>query len=217
MWRLSRTSSYSYPRVAVIWIDVHHAGETWYTRHVRFLRRSMYVTCVLSAGSHRTWEPFTLTQQSWTDSLLLRKKCSRLHLSARLRDLWDPSQFLSQHNYWNNVLKSNICWQTCYIGLLGLYHQHGISTFNTCSRRSTHWSLTGTGWGYKLRGVGLSHHTSWPSQLTAIRFPPKGLVRTQIKQSSITNWTKRDINPNLVSGTPSLDFYRSLSCKNSNY
>jgi hypothetical protein len=31
---------------------------------------------MLSAGGPRTWQPFTLTQQSWTDSLLPRKSAS---------------------------------------------------------------------------------------------------------------------------------------------
>jgi hypothetical protein len=39
------------------------------------------------------------------------KKCSRLHLSARLSGLRDPPQFLSQHNNWSSALKSNTCRQ----------------------------------------------------------------------------------------------------------
>jgi hypothetical protein len=39
------------------------------------------------------------------------KKCSRLHLSARLSGPWDPSQFLSQHSHWSSALKLNICQQ----------------------------------------------------------------------------------------------------------
>jgi hypothetical protein len=60
-------------RVVVIWIDIHHAGEIWYTQHVHFPRQSTYATRTLPVGSPRTWQPFMLTQQSWTDSLLLRK------------------------------------------------------------------------------------------------------------------------------------------------
>jgi hypothetical protein len=62
------------------------------------------------------------------------KKCSRLHLSARLSGLQDSSLFLSQHNHWSSALKSHICWRIGYISLLGPHHQHVISTFNTCSR-----------------------------------------------------------------------------------
>jgi hypothetical protein len=65
------------------------------------------------------------------------RKCSRLHLSARLSGLRDLPQFLSQHCHWSSALKSNICWWTCYVGLLGPYLQHVISIFNTCSRGQT--------------------------------------------------------------------------------
>jgi hypothetical protein len=39
-------------------------------------------------------------------------------------------------------------WLHSYISLLGLYHQHAIGTFNTCSRVPTPRSLTDTGKGY---------------------------------------------------------------------
>jgi hypothetical protein len=39
------------------------------------------------------------------------------------------------------------------LGLLGSYLQHTISTCNTCSRGSTHWSLIDTDGGYNLVGV----------------------------------------------------------------
>jgi hypothetical protein len=60
------------------------------------------------------------------------------------------------------------------LGLLGPYHQHAMGTFNTCSRGSTHRSLTNTGGGYKLGGADLLHHTPRPSQPTVLPFPPKG-------------------------------------------
>jgi hypothetical protein len=78
------------------------------------------------------------------------KKCCRLHLSAQLNGPWDPPQFLSQHNHLSSMLKLNIYWRTCYIGLLGSYHQHVISTFNTCSQGPTHRSLTDTGGGLQF-------------------------------------------------------------------
>jgi hypothetical protein len=102
------------------------------------------------------------------------KKCSLLHLSARMGGLQDPSQFLYQHNHWSSVLKTNICWWTYYIDLLDPYHQHVINTFNIFSRGPTHRSLTDTDGGYNLGGAGLPHHTPRPSQPTVLRFPPKG-------------------------------------------
>jgi hypothetical protein len=47
--------------------------KTWSTQHIRFPRQSTYATRTLPAGGPRIWQPFTLTQQSWADSLLPRK------------------------------------------------------------------------------------------------------------------------------------------------
>jgi hypothetical protein len=109
------------------------------------------------------------------------KKYSWLPLFAWLSGLWDPSQFLSQHNHWSSTLKPNIYWWICYISLLGPYHQHMISTFNTCSWGPTYQSLTDTGGGYNLRGADLLHHTPRPFQPRILHFPPKGTARSQVK------------------------------------
>jgi hypothetical protein len=101
------------------------------------------------------------------------KNCSQLHLT-QLSGPRDPPQFLYEHNHWSSALKPNICWWTGYIDLLGSYHQHVISTFNTCSHRPTHRSLTDTGGGYNLRGADFPHHTPWPSRPMVLCSPPKG-------------------------------------------
>jgi hypothetical protein len=101
------------------------------------------------------------------------------------------------------------------LGLLGIYHQHAIRTFNTCSQGSTHRSLTDTGGSYNLRGAGLPHHTPRPSQPTVLRFPPMDPARSQIIQSNISNWTKGTSNPKSREWEPPLDFYRNLSSKHS--
>jgi hypothetical protein len=92
-----------------------------------------------------------------------QEKVVWLHLSAQLSGPRDSPQFLSQHNHWSNALKPSICWWTSYIDLLGPYLQHAISIFNTCSRGPTHQSLTDTGGGYNLEGVGFPHHSPRPS------------------------------------------------------
>jgi hypothetical protein len=162
-------------------------GETWHTWHIRFSCQSTYATHTFPAGHPRMCQPFMLTQQSWIDSLLLRKIApestsqpdwvgSRTHLS-----------FSPKHNYWSSALKPNIYWRIGYIGLLGPYHQHVISTFNTCSRGPTHRSLTDTGRGYNHGGTGLPHHTPRPSQPTVLHFhlrAPSGL-RLTIQQIPI--------------------------------
>jgi hypothetical protein len=73
---LAQISGYSYPRVAVIRIDVHPAGETRLTQHVHFPHQSMYARHTLLAGGPRMWQPFMSHQQSWTESLLPRKRAS---------------------------------------------------------------------------------------------------------------------------------------------
>jgi hypothetical protein len=100
-----------------------------------------------------------------------KKKCSRLHLSAQLSGPWDPSHFLSQHNYWSSAFKPNICWRICYIGLLGTHLQYMISTFNTFSWGSTHRHLIDTSRGYNLGDTGFPHHSPCPFQHTVIYFP----------------------------------------------
>jgi hypothetical protein len=56
------------------------------------------------------------------------------------------------------------------LGLLGTYHQHAISTFNTWSWGLTHRSLTDTGGGYNLEGTDFPHTTPRPSQPTVSLF-----------------------------------------------
>jgi hypothetical protein len=76
---------------------------------------------------------------------------------------------------------------TSYISLLVTYHLHVISTFNTCSWGPTHRSLTDTGQGYNLGGLGYPHHTPRASQLMVLRFPPKGSIRSQVNHLIIDN------------------------------
>jgi hypothetical protein len=148
------------------------------------------------------------------DTIVPEKMCSQLHLSARSSGPRDPPQFLFQHNYWSSRLKSNICWWTYYISLLGPYLKHVISTFNTCSRGLTHRSLINTGGCYNLGDAGLPHHTPHPSQPMILRFPLRALSDLRLTIQPLPTGLKGS-NPNLPSETPPLDFYRSLSSKHS--
>jgi hypothetical protein len=74
MRRLPQTSGYSYPRVTAIQIDVHPTGENP-TNTTRMLpTQSMYAWRTLPVGGPRTWQPYMSHQQSWTESLLSRKR-----------------------------------------------------------------------------------------------------------------------------------------------
>jgi hypothetical protein len=87
------------------------------------------------------------------------------------------------------------------LGLLSLYHQHAIGTFNTCSRGPTHRSLTDIGGGYNLGGADLPHHTPRPFQPTVSTFhqrAPPGLQfnlvlstkpEFEFKEPIVTMWS----------------------------
>jgi hypothetical protein len=156
----------------------------------------IHTTCTLLASVHvchayafHGYSPYVATFHADPTELnkfiAPKKKCSRLHLSARLSGPHYLPQFLSQHNHWSSPLKPNICWRAGYIGLLGSYLQHVISTSNTCSQGPTHWSLTDIDGGYNLGGATLPHHTPRPSQPTVPRFPPKDPTGFRLSSQSL--------------------------------
>jgi hypothetical protein len=161
-----------------------------------------------------TYSNLSLVIKRWIDTTASEKKCSQLYFSARLSGSRDPPQFLSQHNHWSSRLKWNICWWTCYIGLLRPYLQCVISTFNTCSWGSTHRFLTNTDGGYHPGDLGFSHHTLRPSQPMILRFLLRALSGLRLTIQPLSTGLKKS-NPNLVSGSPPLDFYRSPFSKHS--
>jgi hypothetical protein len=118
------------------------------------------------------WQSFTLTQQSWTDSLLLRKSTpdstsqhswvvrgTRLSFSPKIAI---EAMCLSQTSIDNRLLD-----------LPGPYHQHAIGTFNTCSRVPTPQSLTDTGGGYHIENLRIATTLSPPFFFECSTDPPK--------------------------------------------
>jgi hypothetical protein len=122
------------------------------------------------------------------------KKCSWLHLSARLSAPQDPSQFLSQPNHWSNALKPNIYWRQTTLVYWANKYQYAIGMFNICSRGPTYQSLIDTGGGYNLVGADFPYHSLWPSQPTVLHFLPNGTTRFHIIHPNITNWIKEGTN-----------------------
>jgi hypothetical protein len=149
------------------------------TRYVWFPCQSMYAWRTLHAGGPRIWQPFTLTQQSWTDSLLPRKSVSdstsqpgwvvrgtRLSFSPNTAT---EALRLIQTSVDNRLL-----------GLPSPYHQHAISTFNTCSRVPTPRSSIDTGEGYHIENLGIATALCPPFPSEGSTDPPNGPTRSQI-------------------------------------
>jgi hypothetical protein len=174
-WR-PQISGYSYSRVAAIQIDVHPAGDTRPTRHTHptlspcMVLDHMYLTRSTHSNllcSH---------QWNWAGSLLPRKRTpdtiysTSADRSTGLYLVSLPKQSLKQWGQSQHSIDGRL------LGLPGLYLRHAIDTFNTCSRGPTHRSLTDTGGGYNLRGVGF-HITlpDFPNRLSStfhLRAPP---------------------------------------------
>jgi hypothetical protein len=114
-------------------------------------------------------------QQWWTEPPLPRKRAPTQSTTRRLPDPWVRTKFLSWASHWSSGDKTTTV-DVRLLVLLGLYHQHDIGTFNTCSRGPTHRSLIDTSGGYSLEGTGFPHTTLWPSQPTVspfhLRAPP---------------------------------------------
>jgi hypothetical protein len=122
-------------------------------------------------------------QHSWAGPLLPRKRASDTIHNKTVDWSMGPypvSLPIQPMNQWG---QSQPYVGGRLLGLPGLYHRHAISTFNTCSRGVTHRSLTDTGGGYKLGGVGFPHTTPRLSQLTVSTFHLKVPPGLQFNQS----------------------------------
>jgi hypothetical protein len=171
--KTATNNRYSYLGVTAIWIDVHHAEETWSTRHTH----SMLGPRMALDQTYLTWSTYSNLswshQQHWTDALLSRKttpeSTSQLGWVARRTHLsFSPNTSIEV------VHLSQASIDVRLLGLLDSYYLHAISTFNTCSRGPTHRSLTSIDEGYNLKGTGLLYYTPRPFQPMVLRFSPKG-------------------------------------------
>jgi hypothetical protein len=127
------------------------------------------------------YQPFTSHQQRWTNALLLRKSAP----DSTSQPCWvarGTRLSFSSNTTIEAVRLSQAFVDARLLGLLDSYHQHAVSTFNTCSRGPTYRSLTDTGGGYNLGGVDLPHHTPWSFQPTVLRFSPKSPARSHVNQ-----------------------------------
>jgi hypothetical protein len=122
-----------------------------------------------------------------------KRKCSRLHLSARLSGPQDLPQFLSKTTI-EAVGLSQVPVDGRLLGLPGPYHRHAIGTFNTCSRVPTPQSLTDTVGGYHIENLRITtiFSPSFPS--VGSTDPPNDPARSQIIHIVI-NFTREGNKP----------------------
>jgi hypothetical protein len=143
--------------------------HTFFTLSPRMVYDHMYLT--RSTYSNLSYG----RQQIWTDPLQPRRRAPDIIHSTPAD--WSAGPYTASPTTANGAVgKSQAYVDNWLLGLSGSYHRYAIGTFNTCSRGSTHRSLTDTGEGYNLGGVGLPHTTTWPSQPVVstfhIRVPP---------------------------------------------
>jgi hypothetical protein len=175
-------------------------GKTRPTCHIHFPCQSMYVRRTLPTGGPHIWQPFTLTQQSWTDSLLPRKSApdstSQLGWVVRGTCLsFSPNTTIGA------VRLSQTSVDNRLVGLPGPYHRHAIGTFNTCSRVPTPQPLTDTGRGYHVENHEIATALSPPFPSEGSTDPPNGPARSQIIHNNYQlNW-RGEQALNLVSGS----------------
>jgi hypothetical protein len=97
-------------------------GKTRPTRHVRFPHQSMYARRTLPAGGPRTWQPSTSRRQSWTESLLPRKRAPGIIPSMPADRSVDPYLVFLPSQPMKQWRKPNIHQQqaTKFIGTISL-------------------------------------------------------------------------------------------------
>jgi hypothetical protein len=158
-------------------------GKTRPTWHLRFPRQSTYAWRTLPAGGPCMWQPFTRRWQIWTDPTAPEKRGSwhnPQHVGWPVRGSV-PSFSPEPANEAGVVRQAPDDDQL--LGLPGLYHRHGIGTFNTCSWGPTERSLIDTGEGYNLGGAGSPHTHSLTFPTSCPHFPlmaPSGLHFNQV-------------------------------------
>jgi hypothetical protein len=174
-----QTSGYLYLRVAVNQIDVHSTGETWPTCHTY---PTLYPRMTLD---HTYLTRFTYSNLSWSHQQCwigpqLPKKGSWPNPQHDSWPIHESIQSFSPKATIEVVGVKSPSVDGRLLGLPGPYLWHSISTFNTCSWESTHRSLTDTDEGYNPGGAGFWQLTPRPFQSTVLRFPPNGLIRSQV-------------------------------------
>jgi hypothetical protein len=193
-------------------------GQTRPTRHVRFLRHPTYTRRTLPAGSPHTWQTFMKSSTAMDRATAPEKKGSRhnpQHAGWPIRGSvpsFSPEAAIEAVGVKTSSVSNQL------LGLPGPYHWHVIGTFNTCSRGSTHQSLTDTGGGYNLGSAGFSHTTPRPSQPVVSPFHLRARLVSGYPNQPLPTELKGDQALNLVSGslhsTSTITYHLSIAWAN---
>jgi hypothetical protein len=183
--------------VAAIWIDVHPTGKiqpTHYTHSTlspHMVPDHTYLTgSIYSNLSHSH-------QHIWTDPLLPRRRAPDPAHNTPTDWSMGSYQLLSQNSQ-EVVGKSQGSVDDRLLGLPNPYHQHVISTLNTCSWGLTHRSLTDTGGAYNhLRSprslrlsnfnIASSEMVMWSTYRRPMTFRPLSVYRSIYLRLTISN------------------------------
>jgi hypothetical protein len=175
--KTAKNKRYSYPRVAVIRIDVHPAGEPdQHATHIPCLVHIWFQTIRISHSQHIA--TFHIVVNRFEQILCPREEglstqpTARRLISSRVR-----TQLLSHNIQWGSEKKTSFCWQ------LATKLTEPISP--TCDRY-VQYLLTGANpsvlnrhrRGYNLGGAGFPYTTPRPSQPAVSTFhirAPSGL------------------------------------------
>jgi hypothetical protein len=152
----------------VIQIVVHSAGENP-TNTTRMLPKPVYVRPAYAFYGRSLYTATFHTDLTELDRFTVpEKKCSRLHLSARLSGPRDPHQFLSQHSHWSSALKLNICRQqtTRFTGPISPAYNRYVQYLPTGTNPSV----------LNRHRQGLPHRKPWIAVTLSPSFPSEGFT-----------------------------------------
>jgi hypothetical protein len=149
--------------------------------HILHEKPDIHDTYALTTSHMR--QPFVLTQQSWTESLLSRKKAPVLiHITMADRSTGHhpvslPQTAIEAVEKTNHLLTNMIHWFTDLISLAcDQYIQYLLTG-------ATHRSLTDIDEGYYLEGVGFTYHSPRPYLPMIFHIPLMALSGLKLSSS----------------------------------
>jgi hypothetical protein len=201
MWWLPRTSGYSYPRVTVILIDVHHVGENR-TNTTRMIPTPIHVRpAYASCGQSLYMVTFCETATDLDRSHCSREKWLLTQSTAhRLTDPWVHTQLLSRVSQWRRGRKpSSHRWPTTrFTGLISLACDRYVQYLLTGANPSV---LNRHRRGLQPWRCQLATYQSLTFPTSCLPFPLKAPPGLRLSTQHLPTELEREQALNLVSGS----------------